>query len=225
MSDSAVDLVEATRRLTDQWVEVLKPEENPWGRFVPMDRGPLLGLLEQRIGSSVGRGSGGSSSLQRIPIDAAALELWQSIDERTQASVAFTGHMPVGETLLARVADFVDHLVAAHNTGGLSERDWAHLSTLPARWCEAIMDMFDGWRTKELTAPCPLCHQLWVSDPREKETRHHCMQLHFRDGGPEAWAECRRCSHEWHGVRELRELGFSIGAQADRDALEEMGVA
>lgn len=219
-----LSFAEAVDRLTIPWTDVLTPAESPSGRYEPLQREPLLVLLQRAIVPS-GEGGGGGRSQDRVPLSTEALQVWQSIDERSRAGGLQVGHLVAGRALAERVRDFADHAAVAWRTGQVSESDWAHLSEEPAKWVQQIEDLLDPPRTKELKPRCPRCGELWVSDPRERETRHHCLLLHFRDGGPEAWAECRRCSQTWVGVDQLKELGALIGARPDVGLLREMGVS
>lgn len=219
-----MDFETAVERLTRKWVDVLTPKESPTGKYYAVDREPLLESLRKRISSSVGTQSEhGGSGQNAIPIDTEAFDLWQHIDESVDAWNLDIGHLAHGE-LTQRLAELAVRIDTAWRTGDISEVRRAHLQHMIIGWAERIIASLEGWRTLFLLAECPECHETWVSDPREQITTQHCLQVHFRDGGSEAWAECRRCEHTWTGPLELAELGFRIGAHQDIDTLRAYGI-
>lgn len=217
-----IELSNPVHRLTQPWVLVLNPAEA--GTYKPQDFPPLLEMLQGMVTPNSGKTRGGANDpAARSVIDVKALDLLTAIEDTTRAWL-HEWRQPVTRTITTDVQTFYRHLETLWRTAGISESEYVGLSESPERWARAIWDLIEPPLQVPLRATsCPRCgRSKWVNEHGEWVDN---LLVSYR-AGDEVVALCRwrSCGASWTGPRELRELGFSLGVQADEATLTEMGV-
>lgn len=216
------ELSDPVHRLTEPWVLVLSPAEV--GTYKPQDFPPLLTMLQGLVTPNSGKTRGGANDPSaRSVLDVKALDLLTSIEDTTRAWLS-EWREPISRDLAVDVRVFYLRLEALWSSRAITESEYVGLSELPARWARAIWDLIEPPLQVPLRATaCPRCgRHKWVNEDGEWVD---ALLVSYRKSD-EVVAVCRwrSCGASWTGPRELRELGFSLGVQADEDTLTEMGV-
>lgn len=209
----------AVDKLTQPWGHLFGPRELGANNYKRVEYDPLLDSLRAAIGSSLGKTSAGASADNaRNALNLKAFDLWELIDGIVRSMGQRLGVQRSDD--LKQVLRRVYVKVAAMNQDATEPREFKRLV---CGWVASINDMFDPPVVKELIADCPMpgCgERYWKNDSGDLES---AMIAYYRpDSQPEA--KCRCCGAMWSGERALLNLGYSIGATADEEALREMGV-
>jgi hypothetical protein len=211
---------EYTNRLTNNWTLVIDKRET--GKELHQDFPPLLDMLATMVRPNMERTGGGSSAATRNLIDTKALTLLMHIEDVSRAWLIEWGIKVTGDRK-ADVAAYSERANTLHRTGVITETDWLRLTSYPQTWVGRIWDLIEPPMQIPLKeAECPKCGRAkWINENDEHVDN---ILASYRDGG-EVQAECRwnDCDGYWVGPRQLRELGFHVGATVDDDALREMG--
>lgn len=213
-------LLDATNELTKPWNEILTPEQTGDGYQV-IDHQPRITMLREAIASSGGGTTAGRSlASTRNIINLAAFDLWQRIDEQTRSALHEHGIKPEPE-LIDALDQLGTRLDALRNTNDLREEIHTRLIHRVQGWLASIENLFDPPTKKELQGACPECGTArMVVDGAETWS---LFAYYWKGHAPAA--RCQQCGKQWQGDRELLELGFSIQANVDHEALRAMGVS
>lgn len=208
--------------LTRPWSDVLSPRESGTGNYRPIDYPPLLDMLREAIGASLGRTrSGASPAAERSVLNLAALDLWEEIDSTTRAWCLELSKSRAPVELKDALRALVGHLQAAHASHQIEQTRFERLARKITGWRQKIWVLFDPPVVKELIGPCPACEETAFYTPDGKTTAliaYYWKNLHPR-------ARCQRCGEAWEGESQLISLGKVLGATMDEDMLREMGIA
>jgi hypothetical protein len=212
---------EAVHRLTEVWEDVLSPKETGLDSYRTIEYEPLLDMLREAIGSSTGRTSAGRSDANaRNVLNVKAFDLWQRIDGATRAWIGELSRSKPFTELKAAVVQLdgiVNSLNASHQIDPFT---YARITAMFESWKDDIWDQFFTQRQMEIMTPCPYCGETFTY--AQDGARSYAVTAEFAAGV--AIATCARCKHEWNGREELLELGYSVGANMDRETLKAMGV-
>jgi len=217
------ELRTAVEQLCEPWEMVFSPQETGRPGYTVIPQQPLLDMLYNARRSSTGRtGSGRSEASSRNLIDLAAFELWEHIDGGTRSWIRELSKERPSRELKSAVSQLATMADTLYRSGGLDEPTFTRLSSMVVKWKASIDLYFDPPVVKELQAPCPRCaHTDYFDAAGLKSTA--VILTYSRGQSPVG--HCRRCLRRWEGDRELLELGFSVRATMDLDALREMGVS
>ena len=177
----------------------------------------LLYQLRNAISNNLGGGSaGGKAAHERTPFDVAAFTMYEDIDGRVKSWALDAGMTrsgsPVEDVLRAwfpvwTVKVIPDELVDRH-------------TAILTRWAVSINDLVDPPTKQELTAPCPLCGQMWATVGKGEETESvRALWAVWRENGDQSFEMCRACDHIWQGVSSMRRLRISIDEQKAERAI------
>lgn len=177
----------------------------------------LLHQLRNAISNNLGGGSnGGKAAHERTPFDVAAFTMYEDIDDRVKSWADDAGMtrsgLPVEDVLRAwfpvwTVKVIPDLLVDRH-------------TAILVRWAVGINDLLDPPTKQELTAPCPLCGQMWATVGKGEETESvRALWAVWRENGDESYGMCRACDHMWRGISAMRQLRISIDDQEAEQAI------
>lgn len=214
-------LLDATNELTKPWNEILTPEQTGDGYQI-IDHQPRITMLREAIASSGGgTTSGRSLASTRNLINLAAFDLWQRIDEQTRSALNEHSIKPEPE-LIDALDQLGTRLDALRNTNNIREEIHSKIIARVHSWLGSIENLFDPPTRKEIKGACP--------EP-------DCGASRVTVDGSEGWAlfayywkghapaaRCQACGKQWQGERELLELGFSLNANMDHDALADLGI-
>ena len=88
------------------------------------------------------------------------------------------------------------------------------------RWAVSINDLLSPPTKQELTAPCPLCGQMWATVGKGEETESvRALWAVWRENGDQSFGMCRACDHIWQGISSMRQLRISIDEQEAEQAV------
>lgn len=212
----------AVEQLTEPWEQVFSPSETGRDGYTVVRQEPLLDMLyDARVPSTGRTGGGRSEASSRNLIDLGAFELWERIDGGARAWIGELSRVRPERELKAAVTQLAVMADTLYRSGGLDEATFSRLSSMVVRWKADIELYFDPPVVKELQAPCPRCAHTEYIDAAG--LRSAAVILTY-SRGVAPLGECRRCLRRWEGDRELLELGFSVRATMDVDALREMGL-
>lgn len=223
-------LLEAIDRLTlpikdpvwqDQWDSV---RNKVTGRqVVTVHRDPLIVQLRKAITSSTSTPSnpvsGGGAMMGGLNM--AAFALYDAIDGRIRAAwgeLREPQSKAPTEAILRKWYSRIRNLFESGQVPDSFILEWARITR---GWVRQIEGMFHPEIVKELIGSCPSCETAKVANSDGEQ--QSALYLHYStDNLPEA--VCRMCGWNVSGNRGLLELGYHLGAEADEDALREMGV-
>jgi len=177
----------------------------------------LLYQLRNAISGDLGSHGGGSKAAhERTPFDVAAFTMYEDIDDRVKSWADDAGMtrsgLPVEDVLRAwfpvwTVKVIPDLLVDRH-------------TAILVRWAVGINDLLDPPTKQELTAPCPLCGQMWATVGKGEETESvRALWAVWRENRDESYGMCRACDHMWRGISAMRQLRISIDDQEAEQAI------
>jgi hypothetical protein len=205
------------------WQETMKDGEPAGKRLVQVKHKALLAQLRESIHSSLGKTEEGRSSAEgHNALNVTAFTLYENIDGLIRSHHAYlTGNQSkAGPESLLRL--WYIAFANQYRGGKITDLVLARTRTMLAKWVRDIQNLYDPETMKELIGECPNCDQRYFYDQNEELLRS-ALYAHYRaDNTPEA--QCRCCGAQWFGARELRDLGYHIGATVDEDLLIEMGV-
>ena len=177
----------------------------------------LLYQLRHAISGDLGSHGGGSKAAhERTPFDVAAFTMYEDIDGRVKSWAADAGMkpswLPVEDVLRAwftvwTIKVIPDQLVDRH-------------TAILIRWAVSINDLLSPPMKQELTAPCPLCGQMWATVGKGEETESvRALWAVWREIRDESYGMCRSCNHMWQGISAMRQLRISIDDQEAEQAI------
>lgn len=208
--------------LTHKWTDVLSPRESGTGKYQPIDYPPLLDMLKEAIGSSLGKtGAGRSPDAERNIMNLRAFALWQHIDGTTRAWLRDLSKQRPSKELKDALVQLGGLLEALHASNQIKESRYLHILEQFPRWRSQIWEMFDPPTMKELIGACPNCGETSYVN-LEHVTSPALIAYYWKGIQPEA--KCQQCGDRWSGERALLDLGYHIGASVDEETLHEMGV-
>lgn len=222
MNHTLTDVQNTVDVLTKPWSDVLSPKESGNGTYRPIDYPPLLDMLREAIGSSLGKTqSGKSADAERSLLNLQAFQLWEHIDGSVRAWIQELSKSRPPADLKPALNYLAGLLKALHASNQIDPIKHAHITAMIVRWRTQIWEMFDPPVVKELSGPCPSCSEtVYLALDGAKST---ALVAYYWKGIRPA-AKCQRCGEQWTGERALLELGYHIGATVDEEVLREMGV-
>lgn len=219
MTQAAVDY--AVERLTNNWTDVIAPTD-PGEPYVRVEHGPLLTLLEESVGSSLGRtaaGPGGGND--RSPIDLRSFTMLETIDGTVRAWGKEFG-LDYKTQLAPLLVIVYGELETRWSTAQVAESVYVGLTNGFVRWADDIWAMFDPPIRKEIIAACPnpACgERYFITRDGEQQS---ALVAEVR-AGKDSRVECQRCSSNWEGKERMLQLARSIGARTNFDELGKDG--
>ena len=177
----------------------------------------LLYQLRGAISGDLGSHGGGSKAAhERTPFDVAAFTMYEDIDGRVKSWALDAGmtRSTAGPELVLRtwfrvwtVKVIPDELVDRH-------------TAILTRWAVSINDLLSPPTKQELTAPCPLCGQMWATVGKGEEAESvRALWAVWRENRDESYGMCRACDHMWRGISAMRQLRISIDDQEAERAI------
>lgn len=219
MTQATVDY--AVERLTQNWTDVIAPAD-PGEAYIRVEHGPLLALLREAVGSSLGRtaaGPGGGND--RSPIDLKSFGLLEAIDGIVRAWGKEFG-LDYKTELVSLLAAVYAELEVRWSSAQVAESIYVGLTNGFVRWADDIWAMFDPPITKEIISACPnpACGERYfiTRDGDQQSALFAEVRL-----GKEPHVECRRCGSNWEGKERMLQLARSIGARTNFDELGKDG--
>lgn len=218
----AVDLLSQESE-SPHWQDETVDGEYAGKRLVQVKHQALIVQLRESIHSSLGKtqdGHGGAEA--RSALNLTAFTLYETIDGLIRAHYAYLsgGAAKADPENLLRL--WYIEFANQYRSKKVSDLVLARTKNMLAKWVRDIQNLYDPETLKELLGECPHCQARHVYEESEDVMRS-ALYAHYRtDNTPEA--QCRSCGATWFGARELRELGYHIGATVDEVLLLEMGV-
>ena len=223
-------MLEAVERLTlPHKSRVLQTNDAGISCISEVDHEPLLKALKDAIGSGVGRHASATQGREKIPLNPAALELF---DEIADDVTTWSKHLPTADpsdTLWHRLGKWYVDFENRRRGNQLSLEQEREFEKVIVGWDRRITDMFDPPSVFELTRivdghnrpeACPECDQSVAFEPK---TGNHITALivEYREMGPEtldlAVACCRSCGTVWKGRNAIRALRWAIDHPEDKE--------
>ncbi|MGN6693883.1 MAG: DUF7340 domain-containing protein [Aquihabitans sp.] len=174
-------------------------------------------LLQQLRANIVPDGDGGyggrsKAANERIPLNAAALSLYDFLDRKIkQQFESGTERVPIGSPEELLVAWYVQ--LAIDVAGGDVRQ--AQLDALYARlddWRTRIMDLFNPPERGDIPHACPECGWLTIfRDTSEGTVRQYALVEIVRPWRDEEGVRCRNCGTTWTGDGDVKELAADLG--------------
>lgn len=215
-------LMDIAQQLSQPWEEVLSPQETKRDGYTTVQHEALLDMLHDAKVSSTGRTQAGrSDAASRNLLNLAAYQLWEGIDGSARAWIRELSKQRAERELKAAVWQLATIAETLWRTGQMDERQYSRIVSMVGKWRSDIELMFDPPVVKEIKAPCPRCANTHYIDGEGARSAAIILTLSRQ---MEPRGECRRCLKVWEGERELLELGFSIGANMNREELRDLGV-
>ena len=169
----------------------------------------MLEQLRHAISNSLGAGGGaGKSARERTPLDVGAFTLYEDIDGRVRSWLSEAGkdaaaHSTPGEALRAWFAVWTRY----EQPDGLVHS----FANILHGWKQAIDDILDPPTKQEITAPCPVCGQMWVTVGKgEDQESVRALWAVWRENQDLSFGTCRACDKVWHGVGMMRKMRIAI---------------
>lgn len=212
----------------------------------PVSIPALIPALHEAIfGGMESTGGGTSGFASKMPIDSAALDLYEVIEQEIAEAWAFvfpqqipgiqptaqllsqvfavTQRNPEGELVTTmRTVQRVEH------AGTRWERWWVEREPvehtpleLLQRWVDQIRNFFDPPRRREIIAPCVACGEEWAWKHVDGESKPYRVLVFEQDvDGNTLGAQCLACK-SWWGISQMRDLAEKIGAALRAKAAHE----
>jgi hypothetical protein len=181
---------------------------------------PLLDQLRDAVASSLESGGGGKPGRERVPIDVAALTLYEDIDGRIRSWLDELGARPGRDvTPTQALRTWYVMWTAGRHTEGLEDRYQATIEG----WAQQVRDKLQPPKRIEITAPCPVCGREWINvglklpngddDPNDVEMVR-VLNAVERETIDDSYAMCQACNTVWVGTGRMRQLRIAIDDQA-----------
>lgn len=222
MNDTDTERENAVKVLAAPWSDVLGPKESGNGKYRAIDYPPLLDMLREAVGSSLGKTqSGKSADAERNILNLRAFSLWEHIDGTVRAWLKQLTTAPAKPELKDALMQLDGLLTALHASSQIKEVEYLRIRGQFPRWREQIWEMFDPPTVKDLIGECPNCNETayYALDGAKSSA---LIVYYWKGLTPEA--KCQRCGEHWSGEGQLLVLGRVLKATVDEDALREMGV-
>jgi hypothetical protein len=216
-----MQISEAVDALTRPWQDAVMFEVADGKKIALIWQPALLDMLRVAIHSDIGGTTrGGAAAAERNVIDPKAFSLYEHIDGAARSWWKDLSKRAPSKDLKDLVRELAGLAKAMHASRQIDPLTAARLEEQFEGWRTQIWQIFDPPVVKEILGTCPKCDARWVF--AEDGGKSSAIILYYvKSEDPEA--KCQRCNAVWVGVKELRELGFHIGATSNEDALREMG--
>lgn len=174
----------------------------------------LIKQLRAAVVSDIGvAGGGGARSASPTPFDEDAWQKYAAIERAIQERIHPTvpGLYPEDD-----LSTWLPSFLAASDTTEQAIRNELRVFR---GWEWMILDKFDPPRRRELLEDCPMCHQTWWVDNRDRENlqRRVCLVVTWRPGDVHrVTADCTYCDvigddrAHWDGELGLQELRWDL---------------
>ena len=186
---------------------------------------PLLTQLRDAVVGGIGSHEGSKAARERIPFDAGALELFDSITRQVNAwYLGLPGekeHLYVG----VRLTRWYVHFENERRAGKVTLSREADTLRMLEGWVRSIESMFDPPTVFELTnivggrnvpIACPVCGSPRAFDRKTGDVMT-ALVIEYRNLGEltldKATGMCRACETVWRGRTGVRELRWLIDEQ------------
>lgn len=181
---------------------------------------PLLIQLRDAVAGGTSRHAGASLGSERIPLDPAALELFDRIVAQINAWYLQLPNVREERYIHDRLTDWYVDFENRRRAGTIPDSEERETIRLVAGWAHTVEGMFDPPVTLELTAQCPVCGERYAHNPKTGD-QIAAIVIEYRNIGTETLDEatglCRFCAAVWRGRTALRQLRFEIDAQEHAD--------
>lgn len=188
----------------------------------------LLDQLRDAVASDKGQGGGRKPGREQVPIDVAALVLYEVIDGRVRAWLGELGASSGKDITPAQaLRTWYTLWRAGQHDEGLEYR----YKTVVEAWKQQILDKLQPPKRIELMAPCPMCGEEWMNiglkllngkdDPNDVE-RVRVLSAVERENIADSYALCQACDTVWLGVSRMRQLRIAIDDRAPLAAVIEV---
>lgn len=199
----------------------------------------LISQLRDAVLAGVGADGGGAGHRSKLPLQAAALDLYTLIDQQISEAWAAAFKRVPGverpEALLVQWAAWADEDQIVEVTRRETRKDDTGEHVYPVRVEKTAIDLVTMWEgmidayfnppsLAEIPAPCLVCGERYVHRQVDGETVRSSAMAFTRDRttGATLRAECAACGTTW-GPDKFRWLAeqFGIDYEAKRQAHEE----
>jgi hypothetical protein len=183
---------------------------------------PLLVMLRDAVAGGIGSHAGSSPGRERIPFDAAALEMFDGIVKRINALYVGLPNAREDRYLQDRLRDWYLHFALRISRSEVTVEQERAMAKQLEGWARGIEAMFDPPNRMELTqrvngltepVPCPSCGNRHAFDPKTGDQIVALVIDYWNVGESmldDAVARCRFCEEVWEGRFRLRELRWQI---------------
>lgn len=220
-------LLDAVDKLTKPHTTRVMQEKNGITCISPVDHEPLLLQLRNAVAGGIGAHEGSSSSArERIPFDAGAQALFDSIAKQINAWYITLPNAREERHIHDRLRDwYIDH--ANRLRAGKITDESDHATTkLVEGWAHAVEAMFDPPRTVEIPGACPECGGAFAIDVKTGD-RITALVVEYRNQGQEtmekAEGHCRSCEASWRGSSGMRAMRWGIDNPPETPAVTSGG--
>lgn len=206
-------LLDAITLLTQKHRTKVHQEKNGISCVSVVDHKPLLQMLRDAVVGGIGSHAGSSSARERIPFDAGALALFDSINGQVNSWYSELPE-PIEERYLwQRLGDWYRAYENRRRAGKVSDVEEHDTLRLVEGWRRSVEAMFDPPQTVEVTDACPMCGGRYAIDTKTGD-RITALIIEYRELGLEtldkATGLCRSCLAVWRGSHGLREMRWDI---------------
>lgn len=218
-------LTTAAHDLINPWTEVITRDSGKWEATDPLD--PLLTTLDGLVASNGGAGMKGALSHARNLVNMQAFKLREEIRQQADAWSPATGvRVGIKLPLRASIQHVITRAELLYGSAQLTEAMYTTILDSCEQWKNAIHELIDPSRVKEISAPCPRCEVAFVlTEVDGEDVREPSLTIRYRTGDREQpQARCGYCGARWTGDQELLQLAGIIGANTDYDTLKAMGL-
>lgn len=206
-------LLDAVQKLTQpHTTKVPQANEAGIGCISDVIHDPLLLQLRDSVAGGTGKHAGSSPARERIPFDAGALELFDTIAKQINAWYLELPGAREDRYVHDRLTDWYGDYENRRRAGKTTDTADRDTVKLVEGWARSIEAMFDPPQRIEITTGCPMCGARYAFDPRNGD-QMTAIVIEYRELGEltldRATGMCRSCETVWrgrHGVRELRWL-------------------
>lgn len=187
---------------------------------------PLLDQLRDAVASDQGQSGGKKPGREQVPVDIAAIQMYENIDGIIRAWLLELGARPGKEiTLTQALRSWYTLWAVSQHVEGIERRKRVTLEG----WAVQVRDKLQPPKRIELTAPCPECGFEWINvglkradrsdDPEDLEYVRTLTAVE-RPSLDDSFAVCQKCDTVWLGVGRMRALRIAIDdAEAKAAAL------
>jgi hypothetical protein len=228
VTDDTNYLLEAIERLTIPHKSHVVQSKNGISCVSEVQHRPLLLLLRDAVAGGTSGHAPSAQSREKIPVNPAALELWDSIV--TQINAWYLAlpepneHLYIHTRLGRWYLDFENR----RRRGTINSDDEHLTEKLLQGWAHTIEAMFDPPTTRELVdSECPECGISWpiiitnsgIQNPRTKRKWYDSQRVvglvvYYRPDGEgglrSTYASCRCCGAIWNGSSGVRALAYEL---------------
>lgn len=206
-------LLDAVDRLSLKHISKVEQEKNGIRCVSTVDHEPLLLMLRDSVAGGIGSHSGSSSARERIPFDAGALALFDSISHQVNGWYIVLPNAREDRYLWDRLRDWYTDFENRRRAGKVTESVEHDTVRIVEGWARSIEAMFDPPQVLEVTDACPMCGGRYAIDTKTGD-RITALVIEYRNLGldtlDKATGLCRSCLVVWRGSHGLREMRWDI---------------